>query len=154
MCCCIQPNVNGTPNVYRWNPTDTPMTRKPSPPTIGEQDTIIFDEPGRCGGVDVHHQHHTLVMRGEYSTFLLTRNGLGDHGFRVDKRIVPLLTVMNSNERFRFFEALYDAHSEGEKKATASVNKMWREAAAEKRIKVRKVRGKDAIGVHIQSRGA
>lgn len=51
MCCCDQPNVNGTPG-YKWQPRDKPMTRQVNPPDIQDGDTLLFDEPGRCGGTD------------------------------------------------------------------------------------------------------
>ena len=75
MCRCGKPNVNGTPGAYSWD-GETFMTRQPMPPDLADRDELIWDEPGRCGGIDAHSYHFHLIKR--YSSHvLLVRHGGG-----------------------------------------------------------------------------
>lgn len=57
MCCCGCPVVNGEPG-YKWNPKDTPTVRPVDPPLLNDDDQLLRDEPGRCGGLDSHSHHY------------------------------------------------------------------------------------------------
>lgn len=158
MCCCEKPNVNGQPG-YKWQPEDTPRVRHVDPPVLDEGDTLIYDEPGRCGGLDWHYQHFRVVKpRFDSRYWVYVRNGCGDTRFPLPTKgdarrsigdIVSILETINSNSRFLILDALYTAHEEGGRKATDAANQKWRKAAAEKRIKTRKVRGSDSVKVWI-----
>src|SRR5690349_19548495 len=78
MCCCDSPNVNGTPG-YKWQPRDEPRIRPIDPPHLRDGDVLLFDEPGRCGGLDGHSYHFRLVKFAHDSNLsLLVRHGGGD----------------------------------------------------------------------------
>ena len=51
MCCCGKPIVNGEFG-YKWQPNDAPGVRESDPPELCDGDELIYDEPGRCGGLD------------------------------------------------------------------------------------------------------
>ena len=59
MCCCAKPNVNGEPG-YSWDGKSI-STRPVDPPMLEDGDVLLFDEPGRCGGMDSHCHHYRLV---------------------------------------------------------------------------------------------
>lgn len=71
MCCCAKPNVNGELG-YSWDGKNV-STRPVAAPTITDRDTLLFDEPGRCGGMDSHCHHYRLVK--DIGISLLVRHG-------------------------------------------------------------------------------
>src|ERR1700679_2419363 len=105
MCMCDKPNINGTPNAYSWD-GKSQMTRQPCPPDLRDEDELLYDEPGRCGGLDCHAHHFRLVKsRGHYD--VLVRHGGGDERFSIGgtvaKLFVPSLEAMDSNGRYWLF---------------------------------------------------
>jgi len=78
MCCCERPNINGTLG-YRWQPFDAPGIRLADPPELAESETLLYDEPGRCGGIDNHCHHFRVVVGNGGRLWLLVRHG-GAHG--------------------------------------------------------------------------
>ena len=76
MCCCGKPIVNGEFG-YKWQPNDAPGVRESDPPELRDGDELIYDEPGRCGGLDSHSHHYRVVARTGYFE-LLVRHGGGE----------------------------------------------------------------------------
>lgn len=153
MCCCGQPNVNGQPG-YRWQPNDTPRVRRVDPPALRDDDQLIFDEPGRCGGLDSHSHHYRLVLSSGMAE-LLVRHGGGDERIRLGAGTRPLLralATLDSNARYWVLNAMYRAYSEGRTTSANRVEGKWKLAAAEKRIKTRKQRGAECVRVWIEER--
>lgn len=146
MCCCAKPNVNGTPG-YSWDGKGE-STRPVDPPAIGDADVLLFDEPGRCGGIDSHCHHYRLVKNG--GTSLLVRNGGGQERFYLSLPNRVDLSALDSNTRYWIFNAIYHARSDGRRGGEESESSRWRQAAAEKRIQVRKIRGKNQVKVSIK----
>lgn len=148
MCCCETPNINGQPG-YRWQPTDPPSIRPVHPPSLDEWDELLYDEPGRCGGgIDSHAHHYRLVKRSG-SIDLLVENGSGRHRIRTAfHKQVDFLAALDSNTRYWIFNAIYHAHGDGERNAREKTHDFWRRAAAEKRIKTRKLR--DGVKVWVE----
>lgn len=141
MCCCEKPNVNGTSG-YRWQPADVPIVRPVDPPALAEDETLIFDEPGRCGGVDSHCHHYRVVKRrGEL--LLAYRHGGGDGRIRLSNssQVSRALGLIDSDARYWLLGALYHAQSNAARDAREGATMEWRQAAADKRIKVNR-RGK------------
>ena len=107
MCCCGKPNVNGTPGAYSWDGM-TWSTRQPSPPDMRDGDVLLYDEPGRCGGLDCHAYHFRLVKAGAYHD-VLVRHGGGDERFSLcgtGRLMVPSLEALDSNGRYWLLHTL------------------------------------------------
>ena len=152
MCCCGKPTVNGELG-YRWNdPKALPSVRPLNAPELREHDNLLYDEPGRCGGLDSHSFHYRLVNRYG-SLFLLVRHGGGDEQFRLTSTatLVATLAAMDSTSRYWLFNALYHAHADGKREGREGESSRWLKAAAENRIRTRKVRGEDAVKVWIEA---
>lgn len=146
MCCCAKPNINGEPG-YSWD-GKTIMTRQPNPPDLGDRDTLLFDEPGRCGGMDSHCHHYRLVKNS--GTSLLVRHGGGDERFRVSLPCGFSFESMDSNARYWILNAIYHASHDGRRVGAEKESSRWRKAVAEKRVKTRKVRGENSVKVTIE----
>ena len=141
MCCCNEPNINGQKNAYSWD-GKTFSTYPPNPPALADNDELLYDEPGRCGGTD-SHSHHVRVIHPRFGGYVLAvRHGGGDEHVPLghDAKLIRALANMDSDGRYwlliRIFHIWKNAtHAAAEKTAAA-----WRSAAAEKRIKTRKTR--------------
>jgi hypothetical protein len=150
MCCCGKPTVNGELG-YRWNDANaTPSTYPVNPPTIDEQDELLYDDPGRCGGLDAHSHHYRVVKRYG-SLFLLVKHGGGQERIRLSctPSLRETLAALDSTNRYWLLHTIRYAHSDGSRDAEATECARWQTAAAERRIKVRKLRGRDACRVSI-----
>jgi hypothetical protein len=160
MCCCAEPNINGQPG-YQWQPNDKPMVRTPNPPALAEGDALLYDEPGRCGGLDCHSHHFRLVDTGLGGIYLLVRHGGGDERIklccsfdcmvgRARRANTNHLQSLDSNGRYWLFHTIYSAHRDAERAARERANATWQQAAAQKRIKTRKMRGSSSVKVWIE----
>lgn len=112
------------------------------------------NEPGRCGGQDSHCHHYRIVgtARGLQFPTLLVRHGGGDESIRLSngKAVLQALAALDSNGRYWLLNALYHAANDAKRSGRDAERARWHRAAAEKRIKVRKVRGRDAVTVEIE----
>jgi len=142
MCFCGKPTVNGQPGEYE---------RYLVPPALGDGETLIFDEPGRCGGVDSHAYHFRVVKASYGGVNLLVRHGGGEERIRLSnpRPVIESLESLDSNGRYWILHALYHAQADARRAGHEHEAAYWRRAAAEKRIKVRKVRGQSAVKVSV-----
>jgi hypothetical protein len=142
MCCCPKPDINGEPGFLWNNPQGAPGVYPVNPPDIPENETLLYDEPGRCGGVD-SHSHHYRVTKYMGSVKLYVRHGAGDDhlGISLWNQQVEILELLDSNSRYWVLNAIHHAYRDGERKGENESHQMRQRAAAEKRIKTRKVRG-------------
>lgn len=158
MCCCGKPVKNGEPG-YSWEGKQFSV-RPVSPPTLPDGAVVVYDEPGRCqpmlGGkpyhVD-HHSHHYQMVKadGSYRAFVAHGMGTVEFGYDWDwAKVAQLMAPMDSDSRFVLFMSIDSMVKHVERSATAAESAMWRQAAAEKRIKVRKVRGQSKVKVWIE----
>lgn len=149
MCCCAQPNVNGTPG-YQWSPSDKPSVRPVNPPTLQEGEVLLYDEPGRCGGQD-SHCHHYRITAGRHP-MLLVRHGGGEERIRLSnpQQVLRALEMLDSQGRYWLLNALYHAQADARRAGANAMDAVWHKAAAERRIKVRKVRNTDLVRVEIK----
>ena len=152
MCMCGRAVKNGEPG-YSWDGKGTSI-REVNPPDLAKGDTLLYDEPGRCGGLD-SHSHHFRVVRTEYGGMvLLVRHGGGDE--RITAGLFNVLSAplaaMSSTDRYWVLHAIYEARGYGMRDAREKENARWRRAAAEKRIKTRKMPGRDAVKVWIEDK--
>ena len=153
MCCCGKPTKNGETGAYSWD-GKTFMTRQPDPPDIKEGDTILFDEPGRCGGTD-SHCHHVRLVRSSGCVDLLVRHGGGDERIRSvshSPTFVPMLEGLSSDARYWFLLAIHHAASKASSEARQAESQRWAAAFIDKRIKRRKRGG--SVSVWVESRTA
>jgi hypothetical protein len=149
MCFCGKPNVNGTPG-YRWQHDAAPSTRPIDPPTVTADETILYDEPGRCGGFD-SHSHHYRVIRSDFGRLeLLVRHGGGDERIRLTLRGTEALDALDSTARYWILNAIYHAHRDAASNARIVEADRWTRAAAEKRIKTRKQPARGTVKVWVE----
>lgn len=150
MCCCGTPTINGEAG-YRWQPNDTPSVRPVNPPALAEGDTLLYDEPGRCGGID-SHSHHYRVVKGGSFLYLLVRHGGGDERIRMGcshPHLAAQLVSLDSNARYWLCNLFHGLHRDGENTGRENEHVRWYMAAAQKRIRTRKDRGRDGVKVWI-----
>jgi hypothetical protein len=153
MCCCGKPTINGTPNAYSWDGRHF-MTRTPNAPALLDGETLVYDEPGRCGGIDAH-SHHFRLVRDRYAIghSIRVRHGGGEECIGLGctaEQFIPNLAALDSNARFWWMYLLYSAHQDGARHAERATDHKWRLAAAEKRIRTRKMPGRGMVKVWIE----
>ncbi len=150
MCMCGRPTLNGDPG-YSWN-GESPHTYPINPPALQDGDELLYDEPGRCGGLDSHSYHLRVVRRRFGGFVLLIRHGGGDECVSLGSTHMALdaLDALDSNARYWLLLRFYHVQSDAAHEATQRANTLWRTAAAEKRIKTRKVRNGNAVKVWIE----
>jgi len=138
MCCCDKPTINGEIG-YKWQPEHAPHVHPVNPPELQEGDVLLYDEPGRCGGLDSHCHHYRVVER-HGSLNLLVRHGGGDERLRVSlyKQQKAILAGLDSHSRYWMLNAIYRAHADGSRDARDRETGRWSQAAIDKRIKVRR----------------
>jgi hypothetical protein len=149
MCVCEKPTINGELG-YRWNDANKPAgVYRANPPELGEGDSLLYDEPGRCGGQDSHSYHYRVVQKLG-TLYLLVRHGGGDERVRLSNGKVLLMGLeLLGTSRYWTLNAIYHAHADGASDARQQEAAKWRKAAAEKRIRTRKLRGRDTVDVRI-----
>jgi hypothetical protein len=152
MCCCEKPTVNGQ-GLIRMT-VDTPAANyriAGREPSLIDGDVLLYDEPGRCGGLDAHSHHFRLALN--YGALvLLVKHGGGEERTRLlphKKALLAIFESLDSNGRYWLLHTIYSAHHDGHREGCQSTAAYWRKAAAEKRIKVRKVRGSTAVKVTV-----
>ncbi len=125
--------------------------RKSYPPELLDGDELSYDEPGRCGGLDSHSHHYRVVARTGYFE-LVVRHGGGEERVSLGpkKVLADALATLDSTARYWMLNTIYHAYRDGEHRGTEESNSRWRQAAADKRIKVRKVRGSSTVKVSIE----
>jgi hypothetical protein len=151
MCCCGNPTINGQPGAYSWDGKSF-TTRQPAPPALAEGDELLCDEPGRCGGIDAH-SHHFRLAKGRHGLAILVRHGGGDERIGLGSAArfgLRALDTPDSDARYWLLHAFYSVDHAAREAASASRDAIWREAAATKRIKTRKLHGRDLVKVWIE----
>lgn len=152
MCTCDKPTINGEFG-YKWNHPCAGASIYPvNPPKIENSDEIIFDEAGRCGGIDSHSYHYRLIKSHLDGISLLVRHGGGDEKISFlsnSKMLVNVLKSLDSNGRYWILNAIYRAQLSASSKARKEEEEIWRTALAEKRVKTRKIRNQEAIKIWI-----
>jgi len=134
-------------------PDSTPFTHEPNPPALGELDRLVFDEPGRCGhGLDSHAFHYRLVYHCGFA--LLIRHGGGDERIRIShtEELIAAMTAMDSSARYWIFNAIFHAHDEARENGRDRERATWQQAAAEHRIKTRKLPKQGIVKVWIETK--
>lgn len=146
MCMCDKPNINGQPG-YQWNSFGT-MTHPLNPPQLLEDDNILYDEPGRCGGTDSHSYHFIVVERMD-SLLLLVKHGGGEDSIRIGSTRAnhrrgireALKNATDSNARYWIMQTLYHMVQDERSISTDKERETWSKAAREGRLKIRSRQG-------------
>src|SRR5438876_8662678 len=81
MCYCGKPVVNGELG-FRYDFTGGTAVYPVNPPEFTEDEILVYDEPGRCGGLD-SHSHHYRIVRSHGSLCLLVKHGGGQERIRL-----------------------------------------------------------------------
>lgn len=153
MCCCVShPNVNGEPG-YRWNPTDPPSIRQPDPPELPKGVTPLYDLPGRCGGVDAHHEH--IIVGSDSRVYW--RHGLGTKVLPYlanASLVLKVLSELDDTRRFWLLHALTYAVDDAARKAEVDEQQRWIRAAQEGRIEVNRRRRPPMVTIMAPKEGA
>lgn len=117
-------------------------------PSLPEESTLIFDEPGRVLNNVCYRSHYLRVFKpvlGEYfgQYMLIVKHGGGVESWPMGhtKQVIDALGILDSDSRYLLLYTLMRAHQESERRTVEKQNVFWRQAAAEKRIKTRKVKG-------------
>lgn len=149
MCCCGKPIINGELG-YKWQPNDAPSVRQPNPPPLGERDELLYDEPGRCGGLNSHCHHYRLVLSGSMLD-LLVRHGSGDERITLStkKTLLETFKSLDPTARYWMLNCIHHTHREGKARGVSDTSFYWRKAASEGRIKTRKLRGQSGVKVTV-----
>lgn len=137
MCMCANPTVNGEPGYCSTYGAPVGVY-KPNPPELRDGDELIFDEPGRCGGVDAHSYHHRLVKGYGDNYTILTRHGGGDRAFPVrwPESVIQSMRRMCSADRYWLLHGVAYSAEGGERSARNAESRRWHQAAVQNRIKV------------------
>ena len=148
MCCCATPNVNGTPG-YSWDGKNV-ITRQVAPPALKERDVLLFDEPGRCGGMDSHSHHYRVVKDGPW-TSLLVRHGGGDERMHLS---LPRGFSLDSlgDSRYWILNAIHHAAKDAERNGRDRTVGEYTQAFIDGRLKKRK--SKFSVKVWIEPKEA
>lgn len=159
MCCCQRPNKNGQPG-YSWDGKSSGICSV-LPPDLKPGETLIYDEPGRCGPqvngkgeTDYHLHHFRVVQSGKHGPYrLAVEHGAGYESFDIGynfTRIVEILAPMDSDSRYLMLHGLFSAWRNGASVARLTEHETWTKAAADKRIKTRKMPGRNEVKVWIE----
>jgi hypothetical protein len=149
MCMCKKPTINGHYG-YQWNPQNEIGVFPVHAPAPRELDEIIIDEPGRCGhGIDSHYLHLRVVKScGKY--YLLTDSPRGVHRLQLASSFaVSVLEKMDSDSRYWTLQMIHHTAQREAREATQAERKFWMQAAADNRIKKRKMRNKNQVDVWV-----
>lgn len=146
MCCCAKPNINGEPG-YSWDGKAV-STRPVAPPDLNEGDILVYDDPGRCGGMDSHSHHYRVVQNCGIK--LLVRHGGGDESIRLSLPRGFSFAGMDSNTRYWILNAIYHAYSEGKSEGSGKTAIAYNTAFVDGRLKKRKSPGRDYHRVWIE----
>ncbi len=122
-------------------------------PAVPEGHTILIDEPGRVLDNVCYRAFSFRVTKEQFGDYILrVRHGGGDESWRMEwrKRVVGIIEGLDSDSRFLMLHALMRAHQQSATITAERVAANWRKAAAEKRIKTRKLPGKNAVKVWVE----
>lgn len=158
MCCCGKPTVNGEIGAYSWDGKRF-STREPDPPVLREGEALIWDLPGRCGGVDAHSHHFQVVREGDGGGYLLrVKHGGGEEEILIGRDgarsldLILIIAARPKTDRYWAVHQLYGVLKDYGRACAAEVVDRWREAAAEKRIRTRKSPGGASVKVWIEAK--
>jgi len=129
---------------------------------MGDDEVILFDEPGRVlgrmndsqpGGGVCCRSHYFRVTKPQFGRVTVrVKHGGGEESVALgfDGRIVDGLAMMDSDSRFRLLWAIMQTNADSKREGYKKADAHWERAAAEKRIRTRKLPGKNEVKVWIE----
>lgn len=152
MCCCGKPTRNDEPG-YSWDGKNRGTYGIDGrAPAVPEGGLMLYDEPGRCGGIDSHSHHFRVVdNRGDGRHFvLLVRHGGGDESIAIGGPrglVAAIGTAKDSDARYWLCQWFYHHRQYAIRDAVQDERRKWREAAVEKRIKIKRRGGSRYVSI-------
>lgn len=147
MCRCEQPTINGDRGSHVL-----------IAPELADGDELLIDAPGRCGtppgcdrGIDCHAYHHRLVQNG-CRYYLITRHGAGEERHQISYGTaagIPSIIAAPEGAHYWLLHTIYTAARMASESASNATAARWATAAANGRIKTRKVRGTNNVKVSV-----
>lgn len=125
-------------------------------PVPDEGDEVIYSEHGRIAfNTDFRSHSYKLVKNGN-SLYLLVRHGGGDERHKISWRplYAETLAPLSSDYRYLAMDTLLDLIHEARKAAVGATSAHFRKAFAEGRLKKRKMPGRNACKIWIESERA
>lgn len=113
-------------------------------PALNADETMILDEPGRVLNNTCYRSHHFRVVLPEFGQYMLrVKHGGGTETWSIGytKQVIEAIASLDSDSRFLMLHTLMRANQESARIASERTAAIWRQAAAEKRLKTRKVKG-------------
>jgi len=133
-------------------------------PTVPEDETILFDEPGRVlthrrtpdskGTPVCYSAYHYQVTKPEYGQCVLrVKHGAGEESVLIGypgEPIIHALAALDSDARFAVLHALREQRNEGTQDGRNAVRAEYAQAFVDGRLKKRKVRGEARVRVWVE----
>lgn len=132
-------------------------------PALPENETLIFDEPGRVllhdGRNVCYRAFHYRLTAGQFGGLTLrVKHGGGEESqtlaLSVPDILLPLLRALASDGRFLLFHTLRQQRADGLKEAAARTAGAYRQAFVDGRLRKRKERGANRVKVWIEPAAA
>jgi hypothetical protein len=131
-----------------------------APKVIDPDEVILFDEPGRVlmrenGDGTCCRSHYFRVTKPPFGQVTVrVKHGGGEESVSLgyDPRLFTGLSMMDSDSRFRLLWAIMQTNGDSKRVGYEKAEARWRQAAADKRIKTRKMPGRDAVKVWIEEK--
>lgn len=127
-------------------------------PTLREDDTLIFSEPGRIlpdgGRNDIDYRSHWFcVVQYQFGGWdLLVKHGGGEERIRLtsyNRPLIETLRGLDSDSRYRLLHTFFDLYDAGKSQGTTETAQQYRRAFINGTLKKKKVRGQDRVKVWI-----
>ena len=138
------------PSNYSWR------ERERTRPSVPEDETIVFDEPGRIlpghdRGTDCRSHYFVMTTSFGGAPTLYVKHGAGERKYRLgwDPRIVESLRILDSDHRFRMLLTLAQLSDAGRREGYRVGAAEYRDAFIEGRLRKRKLRGREEFKIEI-----
>jgi len=129
-------------------------------PTMGEDETLVFDEHGRiydeegCNYGVCYQSHYFRVTKGKYGGYrLLVKHGGGEE--RIDlghnQVLIDSLALLPSDYRYRVLSALHHLYRDGQQDGRSAMELRYRTAFINGHLKKRKRPGRESYKVWIET---
>lgn len=136
---------------------DSPTADNWRAPTIEPEETTLFDEPGRLlthdGSPVDYCAYHFRVTQHRFGPYRLhVKHGGGQEVWPLcfAPELPAALGKMEPDDRFRFLHLLMQTNHKTAEHTAQRLTAQWQQAAAEKRIRTRKLPGQPRVKVWIE----